>query len=145
MSDEVLDGVLRGLDRLCAQFTSSLAAWDGRGAGPIDVALAQVGDLLVSDRAAFESASEGTASGDAPHVWVRAVPAESGESALKVPVVLDGRSFAALVIEQRSDRSPLPPSVGDRLQVLANLMAVALQRAAAGARAWSGLRPRSPA
>ena len=125
---EVLDGVLRGLDRVCAHLASNLAAWDGLGPGPIDAALAAVGDILGSDRAAFESAPEGSPSGDDPHVWSRAVPANSGESALKVPVVFAGRPFAALVIEQRSDRSPLEPPVEHRLQTLANLMAVALQR-----------------
>ena len=43
-------------------------------------------------------------------------------------MVLYGRPFAALIIEQPSDRSPLEPRVEHRLQTLANLMAVALQR-----------------
>ena len=125
---EVLDGDLRGLDRLCGQFTWAVAAWDGRGAGPIEAALARIGEALGTERVAFESAAEGAAGGVDARVWTRARSATGSGQALKVPVVLDGRPFATLVIAQPSDRSSWPPGVDERLQVLANLMALALQR-----------------
>jgi transcriptional regulator with GAF, ATPase, and Fis domain len=120
-----LHAVVQHLDRLHGRFVSAILVRPPHDAASlVDEMLKPIGEALSNDHTAFEGAAD-AGSCRVPQVWTRRGSNVMSEAALTMPVIAAGRRLGARSVGLSCDSRPWPAVVGDRLQALAGLLALA--------------------
>jgi formate hydrogenlyase transcriptional activator len=129
MQTTSFDPIIGRLDRLPGSLTPSILGLTPETAEQtIAAILEQIGEALEADGIALESFAENATASVEVQTWRRSGAGLVRKGSLALPVTVAGRRLCTLLIELDDATRTWPPAVVDRLQLLADLVALAAQR-----------------